>query len=212
MQTLRKTRDDALTKADKNDSALTGALGALAQRMEDAFGKPVCEEGLTERTSSDLARPVSNRAVLWLPQSRVAPVDWARSGFDMGGVAQIRAMRAGGSGCRLRLDGAQRLCLPLGRGLDRILYLLEGAHLDLAYAFAADVEFGRQLFKRVNGSSAGDAPRRCASRRSLRTDMAPASMPRRFSISSCSISMVSALSWSSTSQSCHSPGRPRSPG
>jgi cell division protein ZapA len=32
---LRKTRDDALTKADKNDSALTGALGALAQRMED---------------------------------------------------------------------------------------------------------------------------------------------------------------------------------
>ena len=35
VQTLRKTRDDALTKADKNDSALTGALGALAQRMED---------------------------------------------------------------------------------------------------------------------------------------------------------------------------------
>ncbi len=33
--TLRKTRDDALTKADKNDSVLTGALGALAQRMED---------------------------------------------------------------------------------------------------------------------------------------------------------------------------------
>ena len=32
--TLRKTRDDALTKADKNDSALTGALGGLAQRME----------------------------------------------------------------------------------------------------------------------------------------------------------------------------------
>ena len=32
--TLRKTRDDALTKADKNDQALTGALGALAQRME----------------------------------------------------------------------------------------------------------------------------------------------------------------------------------
>ena len=32
--TLRKTRDDALTKADKNDAALTGALGALAERME----------------------------------------------------------------------------------------------------------------------------------------------------------------------------------
>ncbi|MBA3448181.1 MAG: cell division protein ZapA [Pseudaminobacter sp.] len=33
--TLRKTRDDALTKADKNDAALTGALSGLAQRMED---------------------------------------------------------------------------------------------------------------------------------------------------------------------------------
>jgi len=32
--TLRKTRDDALTKADKNDSALTGALSGLAARME----------------------------------------------------------------------------------------------------------------------------------------------------------------------------------
>lgn len=32
--TLRKTRDEALTKADKNDAALTGALAALAQRME----------------------------------------------------------------------------------------------------------------------------------------------------------------------------------
>ena len=38
VQTLRKTRDDALTKADKNDQALTGALGALAQRMEDLAG------------------------------------------------------------------------------------------------------------------------------------------------------------------------------
>lgn len=38
VQTLRKTRDDALTKADKNDAALTGALGALAQRMEDLAG------------------------------------------------------------------------------------------------------------------------------------------------------------------------------
>ncbi|RWK42055.1 cell division protein ZapA [Mesorhizobium sp.] len=33
--TLRKTRDDALTKADRNDTVLTQALGALAQRMED---------------------------------------------------------------------------------------------------------------------------------------------------------------------------------
>jgi cell division protein ZapA len=32
--TLRKSRDDALTKADKNDAALTGALGGLALRME----------------------------------------------------------------------------------------------------------------------------------------------------------------------------------
>lgn len=32
--TLRKTRDDALMKADKNDAALTGALSTLAGRME----------------------------------------------------------------------------------------------------------------------------------------------------------------------------------
>lgn len=32
--TLRKTRDDALSKADKNDAALTGALSTLAERME----------------------------------------------------------------------------------------------------------------------------------------------------------------------------------
>jgi cell division protein ZapA len=32
--TLRKTRDDALTKADKNDAALTGALAGLADRMD----------------------------------------------------------------------------------------------------------------------------------------------------------------------------------
>lgn len=32
--TLRKTRDEALIKADKNDAALTGALTGLAQRME----------------------------------------------------------------------------------------------------------------------------------------------------------------------------------
>ncbi len=39
IMTLRKTRDDALTKADKNDAALTGALGALAERMETLAGK-----------------------------------------------------------------------------------------------------------------------------------------------------------------------------
>lgn len=32
--TLRKTRDEALIKADKNDAALTGALSGLAVRME----------------------------------------------------------------------------------------------------------------------------------------------------------------------------------
>ena len=37
--TLRKTRDDALSKADKNDSALTGALSVLAERMEAVAGK-----------------------------------------------------------------------------------------------------------------------------------------------------------------------------
>jgi cell division protein ZapA len=37
--TLRKTRDDALVKADKNDSALTGALAGLAERMERVTAK-----------------------------------------------------------------------------------------------------------------------------------------------------------------------------
>ena len=32
--TLRKTRDDALVKADRNDAVLTGALSTLAERME----------------------------------------------------------------------------------------------------------------------------------------------------------------------------------
>ncbi|MBX3569857.1 MAG: cell division protein ZapA, partial [Rhizobiaceae bacterium] len=32
--TLRKTRDEALSKADRNDAALTGALSGLAARME----------------------------------------------------------------------------------------------------------------------------------------------------------------------------------
>lgn len=37
--TLRKTRDDALVKADKNDAALVGALAHLAERMEALAGK-----------------------------------------------------------------------------------------------------------------------------------------------------------------------------
>jgi cell division protein ZapA len=32
--TLRKTRDDALSKADRNDAAMVGALSGLAERME----------------------------------------------------------------------------------------------------------------------------------------------------------------------------------
>lgn len=38
IQTLRKTRDDALTKADKNDAALTGTLVELAERLEALAG------------------------------------------------------------------------------------------------------------------------------------------------------------------------------
>jgi cell division protein ZapA len=39
IMTLRKTRDEALSKADKNDGALTGALSGLAERMEALAGK-----------------------------------------------------------------------------------------------------------------------------------------------------------------------------
>jgi cell division protein ZapA len=39
VNTLRKTRDEALSKADKNDAALTGALSSLAERMENLAGK-----------------------------------------------------------------------------------------------------------------------------------------------------------------------------
>ena len=42
--TLRKTRDDALAKADKNDSALTGALGVLAERIEVLAGQLVAKK------------------------------------------------------------------------------------------------------------------------------------------------------------------------
>ena len=36
---LRKTRDDALLKADSTDSALTGVLAELAERIEAVAGK-----------------------------------------------------------------------------------------------------------------------------------------------------------------------------
>lgn len=41
VDTLRRTRDEALTKANQNDSALTGALSTLAERMEALAGKLV---------------------------------------------------------------------------------------------------------------------------------------------------------------------------
>jgi len=43
--TLRKTRDDALIKADKNDAALTGALAGLAERMERLSDKLNADRG-----------------------------------------------------------------------------------------------------------------------------------------------------------------------
>jgi cell division protein ZapA len=43
--TLRKTRDDALAKADKHDSALTGALTGLAQRMESLAEQLAVQDG-----------------------------------------------------------------------------------------------------------------------------------------------------------------------
>ncbi|MGB8819149.1 MAG: cell division protein ZapA [Rhizobiaceae bacterium] len=39
LETLRKTRDEALSKADKNDSALTGVLSEMAARLEAVAGK-----------------------------------------------------------------------------------------------------------------------------------------------------------------------------
>ena len=39
LETLRKTRDEALSKADKNDSALTGVLTEMAVRLETVAGK-----------------------------------------------------------------------------------------------------------------------------------------------------------------------------
>lgn len=37
--TLRKTRDEALSKADKNDATLTGTLAELAERIEAVAAK-----------------------------------------------------------------------------------------------------------------------------------------------------------------------------
>jgi cell division protein ZapA len=39
LETLRKTRDEALSKADKNDAALTGALSEMAARLEGIGAK-----------------------------------------------------------------------------------------------------------------------------------------------------------------------------
>ncbi|WP_367717199.1 cell division protein ZapA [Nitratireductor sp. GISD-1A_MAKvit] len=39
ISTLRRTRDEALSKADRSDSAVTGALGDLAVRMETLADK-----------------------------------------------------------------------------------------------------------------------------------------------------------------------------
>ncbi|MBN7757138.1 cell division protein ZapA [Nitratireductor aquimarinus] len=39
INTLRKTRDEAVSQADRNDSAVTGMLGDLATRMETLADK-----------------------------------------------------------------------------------------------------------------------------------------------------------------------------
>ncbi len=45
LETLRKTRDEALSKADKNDSALTGALSEMATRMERVAARMAVKPG-----------------------------------------------------------------------------------------------------------------------------------------------------------------------
>jgi len=49
--TLRKTRDDALTRADRNESALTGALSNLADRMENLAARVVRTESPEDAAS-----------------------------------------------------------------------------------------------------------------------------------------------------------------
>jgi cell division protein ZapA len=39
LETLRKTRDEALSKADKNDAALTSVLAEMAERLEKVAGQ-----------------------------------------------------------------------------------------------------------------------------------------------------------------------------
>lgn len=39
LETLRKTRDEALSKADKNDAALTSVLAEMAERLEKLAGQ-----------------------------------------------------------------------------------------------------------------------------------------------------------------------------
>lgn len=46
LETLRKTRDEALSKADKNDAVLTGALSEIAGRMERVASKMVIKAGV----------------------------------------------------------------------------------------------------------------------------------------------------------------------
>ena len=41
LETLRKTRDEALSKADKNDAALTSVLAEMAERLEKVAGQLV---------------------------------------------------------------------------------------------------------------------------------------------------------------------------
>lgn len=45
-ETLRRSRDDALNKADKNDAMLTGALSQVAQRIEMLAAKIVVKPGV----------------------------------------------------------------------------------------------------------------------------------------------------------------------
>jgi cell division protein ZapA len=50
INTLRKTRDDALIKADKNDAALTGVLLQLTEKIE----------GLAARVAASASEPAQN--------------------------------------------------------------------------------------------------------------------------------------------------------
>ena len=45
-ETLRRSRDDALNKADKNDAMLTGALSQVAQRIEMLATKIAAKPGI----------------------------------------------------------------------------------------------------------------------------------------------------------------------